>query len=678
MRLYDSLYLDSTLTVSQVNVTEQILLNNTTTLQADWQSNTGLTAILNKPVLSAVALTGKYSDLLPSTGQPIFNSNGQVTFTQQASDWNSTTGVTQILNKPQLSNLAISASWNDINPSTLPQFFNGNYASLTNKPVLSNVAVTGKFTDLVASSLPTISTIGASGFLSDATYSNGTPVGQLPSVVFSGKYADLIGIPSGQANTASLAVIATSGRISDALLANGATVAAAGIPANLLNISNLVTTANLSAYVTNAQLLTSTANLVTNSQLAIAIAPLVTNTQLITSTASLVTNSQLATAIAPLVTNTQLTTATASFVNNTQLNTALSNVVQRSNLSVIATSGLISDAKLANGSSVGAAYGGFSNIAFSGSYLDLTNVPSNQANASSLSTIATSGKLADAILSNGQTVGQAGNLKVLAFSGRIGDALLSNGVSVANAGGLSSIAIGNASYSQLAGAPTNLSQFTNDLTAPTAQSNVIVGPFSPSNTAVTLGGGMQQWQVSISSTYQVNVYVDGVFQTRAVPTFDTTGVHTTLPTVLFATNLGSGRHYLSLQASNTAYTSNSDVASALVTEFALGNSSTTSTTWQYPTLGGTWAAAAGFQAPSYRKTALGTTSLRGSASGGTLGLSAPPLFTLPATFAPSNTFVCSVACDGTAGEVRVYSNGAVCAVRGNSSGTYLSLDNIFY
>ena len=85
--------------------------------------------LTDKPTFSTVATSGSYNDLLNKPTIP----DAQVN-----SDWNSESGVSQILNKPTLSIVATSGSYND----------------LTDKPNLSTVATTGSYNDL--SDKPTI------------------------------------------------------------------------------------------------------------------------------------------------------------------------------------------------------------------------------------------------------------------------------------------------------------------------------------------------------------------------------------------------------------------------------------------------------------------------------------------------------------------------------------------
>lgn len=74
-------------------------------VQTDWNASSGLAKILNRPTLSTVAMTGQYGDL---SGTPT------IPAAQVASDWNAVSGVAAILNKPTL--------------------FNGAYSSLTSIP----------------------------------------------------------------------------------------------------------------------------------------------------------------------------------------------------------------------------------------------------------------------------------------------------------------------------------------------------------------------------------------------------------------------------------------------------------------------------------------------------------------------------------------------------------------
>lgn len=108
-------------------------------VQVDWNSSSGITAILNKPIL----FSGSYTDL---TNKPV------IPAAQVQVDWNAIAGITAILNKPVLFSgsytdltnkpTLFSGSYNDLTDK--PVLFSGNYNDLTNKPVLFS----GNYNDL--------------------------------------------------------------------------------------------------------------------------------------------------------------------------------------------------------------------------------------------------------------------------------------------------------------------------------------------------------------------------------------------------------------------------------------------------------------------------------------------------------------------------------------------------
>lgn len=112
-------------------------LTNTPTIPAaqvnsDWNSTSGVSEILNKPTLATVATSGSYDDLTDKPTIPAAQVN---------SDWNAASGVAQILNKPTLGTMA-SESASDYTPTS----------------GLATVATTGSYSDL--SGTPTIPTVG--------------------------------------------------------------------------------------------------------------------------------------------------------------------------------------------------------------------------------------------------------------------------------------------------------------------------------------------------------------------------------------------------------------------------------------------------------------------------------------------------------------------------------------
>ena len=118
-------------------------------VNADWNATSGVAEILNKPNLATVATSGSYNDLsdkptiptvpvqdvevngssvvdesgvakvtVPTKTSDLTNDSGFITASQVPaqvnSDWNASSGVAQILNKPNLAAVATSGSYNDL------------------------------------------------------------------------------------------------------------------------------------------------------------------------------------------------------------------------------------------------------------------------------------------------------------------------------------------------------------------------------------------------------------------------------------------------------------------------------------------------------------------------------------------------------------------------------------
>ena len=103
-------------TTSNLNISYNDLKNKPTIPEAqvnsDWNSTSGVSEILNKPTLAAVATSGDYDDL---TNKPT------IPAAQVNSDWNSASGVSEILNKPTLAAVATSGSYSDLSGTpTIP------------------------------------------------------------------------------------------------------------------------------------------------------------------------------------------------------------------------------------------------------------------------------------------------------------------------------------------------------------------------------------------------------------------------------------------------------------------------------------------------------------------------------------------------------------------------------
>ena len=168
----------SAVTSSGVNIADVTVNGNTTHLyapaggggmvQVDWNATSGINSILNKPNLATVATTGNYNDL---NGQPEIPSIAVSTYldegtkiasitinnitkdlyapaggggsSQQNADWAADTGVTSILHKPNLAAIATSGNYGDLNNT--PQFATiattGDYNDLTNKPNIPSAQI---------------------------------------------------------------------------------------------------------------------------------------------------------------------------------------------------------------------------------------------------------------------------------------------------------------------------------------------------------------------------------------------------------------------------------------------------------------------------------------------------------------------------------------------------------
>lgn len=136
-------------------------------VNADWDSNSGASEILNKPDLSiyaetanlaTVATTGDYDDLVNKPTIPQAQVN---------SDWNASSGVAEILNKPSLSTVATTGDYDDLvnKPSIPAAQVNADWNSssgvseILNKPTLAAVATSGDYSDLA--NTPAISNVPA-------------------------------------------------------------------------------------------------------------------------------------------------------------------------------------------------------------------------------------------------------------------------------------------------------------------------------------------------------------------------------------------------------------------------------------------------------------------------------------------------------------------------------------
>lgn len=109
-------------------------------------------------------------------------------FTQVPADWNATTGVARILNKPSLASVATSGSYNDL--TNKPTTITAVSQLLNDADYLTSVswsAVTGK---------PSFSTVATTGSYNDLGNRPDLELYQLAETAFSGNYNDLSNKPS--------------------------------------------------------------------------------------------------------------------------------------------------------------------------------------------------------------------------------------------------------------------------------------------------------------------------------------------------------------------------------------------------------------------------------------------------------------------------------------------------
>jgi hypothetical protein len=180
---------------NQTNTSEVDYIKNKPAIPAaqvnsDWNAASGVAQILNKPNLAAVATSGSYNDLadkptIPSgqvqsdwnqsnsSAVDYIKNKPTIPAAQVPSDWNATTGVSRILNKPSLSEVATSGDYNDLEnlptipAAQVPSDWNATagVARILNKPNLSDVATSGNYSDL--NGAPTLAPVATSGDYDD-------------------------------------------------------------------------------------------------------------------------------------------------------------------------------------------------------------------------------------------------------------------------------------------------------------------------------------------------------------------------------------------------------------------------------------------------------------------------------------------------------------------------------
>ena len=155
-------------------------------VNSDWNASSGVAEILNKPNLATVATTGSYSDLSNKPSIPAAQVN---------SDWNAVSGVAQILNKPSLATVATSGSYADLsNKPTIPTVDQTYSSSSTNAQ--SGTAVAGALNTV--RQLPVTSSADSTKVLTVNTYGIPAwayPPTELPSLT--GNSSKVLAVNSG-------------------------------------------------------------------------------------------------------------------------------------------------------------------------------------------------------------------------------------------------------------------------------------------------------------------------------------------------------------------------------------------------------------------------------------------------------------------------------------------------
>ena len=174
------------------------------TVTADWTAATGPSVILNKPILSTVAITNAYNDL---SGRP------NIPPAQIQSDWNQTDDQQRdfVKNKPFVPPLQVQADWAETDSFLLsfirnkpfipaaqvssdwaattgisrilnkPTLFSGDYTALTNRPELASIATSGDYDDLINKpTIPTVTTV----YVTLAPTSSIGKIGDVPGMIF--------------------------------------------------------------------------------------------------------------------------------------------------------------------------------------------------------------------------------------------------------------------------------------------------------------------------------------------------------------------------------------------------------------------------------------------------------------------------------------------------------------
>ena len=129
--------------------------------------------VVNVPIPTATSDLTNDSGFITSASVPtktsdLQNDSGFLT-TQVNADWNSVSGASQILNKPTIPAAQVNADWNSAS----------GVSEILNKPALSAVATSGDYTDL--SNTPNLANVATSGSYNDLSNKPTIPAAQVNS-----------------------------------------------------------------------------------------------------------------------------------------------------------------------------------------------------------------------------------------------------------------------------------------------------------------------------------------------------------------------------------------------------------------------------------------------------------------------------------------------------------------
>lgn len=174
-----------------------------TQVNADWEASSGVAEILHKPDLSVYAQSANLATVATSGDYNDLSNRPSIPAAQVNSDWSANSGVSQILNKPTLATVATSGDYNDLqNKPTIPAAqvqsdWNAvsGVSAIANKPDLSVYATTSDLTSGLAAKQDTISDLST---IRSGAQAGSTAVqpGSLATVATSGSYSDLTNKPS--------------------------------------------------------------------------------------------------------------------------------------------------------------------------------------------------------------------------------------------------------------------------------------------------------------------------------------------------------------------------------------------------------------------------------------------------------------------------------------------------